>query len=63
MGEPAAFRKVNGAKRQSQAPGLRPGETKISPEQFWTEFWTERLQALKRHMEETCGGSDAENGG
>jgi hypothetical protein len=59
MGEPAAFRKVNGAKRQSQAPGLRPGETKISPEQFWTE----RLQALKRHMEETCGGSDPDDGG
>jgi hypothetical protein len=43
---------------------------KTSAQQFWTEFWTERLQALKRHIESTQtsssdpgGGPDAEDGG
>jgi hypothetical protein len=53
MGEPAAVLTVNGTKRQSQAPAPLPGETRMSPEQFWTE----RLQALKRHIESTQTGS------
>jgi len=72
MGQPAVVLKVSGTKRQSQGPVPRPGGTGISPEQFWTEFWTERLEALKRHIESTQasssetapgGGPDAENGG
>jgi len=53
MGQPAAVFIVNGTTRQSRAPALYPGETGISPEQFWTE----RLQALKRHLESTQTGS------
>jgi len=40
MGQPAAVFIVNGTTRQSRAPALYPGETGISPEQFWTQFWT-----------------------
>jgi hypothetical protein len=53
MGEPAAVFKVNGTKLQSQAPVPRPCEG-ISVEQFWSE----RLQALKRHLESTQTSSD-----
>lgn len=49
MGQPVAFFTVNGTKRHSRGPFPRPGETKTSA-QFWTEFWTERLQALQRHL-------------
>ena len=52
MGQPAAVSKVNGTKRQSQPSGLRPGETRMPPEQFWTEW----LQAFKRHIEDTQAG-------
>jgi len=51
MGEPAAFVVVNGTKRQSQGHVPRPDNTRASPQQFWAGFWTERLQALKRHIE------------
>jgi hypothetical protein len=70
MGQPVAFFTVNGTKRHSQEPVPRPGEMKTSAQQFWTEFWTERLQALKRHIESTQtsssdpgGGPDAEDRG
>ena len=64
MGQPAAFFTVNGIKRQSHAPGPRWGEAGISPEQRWTEFWTERLEALKRHIESTqASSSDTAPGG
>ena len=53
MGEPAAVFKVNGTKLQSQAPVPRLCE-EISVEQFWSE----RLQALKRHFESTQISSD-----
>ena len=55
MGQPAAFRAVNGTKRQSHAPGTRPDDTRTSAQQFWTQ----RLQALKRHLDSTqTSGSD-----
>jgi hypothetical protein len=53
MGQPAVVFKVNGTTRQSRAPASYPGETGISPEQFWTQFWAERLQALERHLKST----------
>ena len=53
MGEPAAGFKVNGTKLQSQAPVPRLCEG-ISVEQFWSEC----LQALKRHLESTQTSSD-----
>lgn len=71
MGQPVAFLAVNGTKRHSQGLVPRPGETRTSAQQFWTEFWTERLQALKRYLESTqasndepppSGGPDAEDG-
>ena len=57
MGEPAAHLTVNGTKLQSQGacPRLCEG---ISVEQFWTQFWNEGLQALKRHIESTQTSSD-----
>lgn len=69
MGQPVVFFTVNGTKRQNQGPVPRPGETRTSA-QFWTDFWTERLQAFKCYLEstqtsstDTGGGSDAEDGG
>ena len=53
MGEPAAVFKVNGTKLQSRAPVPCRCEG-ISVEQFWSE----RLQALKRHLESTQTSSD-----
>ena len=58
MGEPAAVFKVNGTKVQSQAPAPRLCEG-ISVEQFWSE----RLQALKRHLESTQTSSDTRPAG
>ena len=57
MSEPAAFLMVNDTKRQSQGHILRPDNTRTSPQQFWTGFWTERLQALKRHIENAQASS------
>ena len=69
-GQPVAFFTVNGTSRQNQGPILRPGKTSTSARQFWTEFWTECLQALKRHLDstqasstDTGGGPDADRGG
>ena len=53
MGEPAAVFKANGTKLQSQLPVPRLCEG-ISVEQFWSE----RLQALKRYLESTQTSSD-----
>ena len=53
MGEPAAVFKANGTKLQSHAPVPRLCEG-ISVEQLWSE----RLQALKRHLESTQTSSD-----
>jgi hypothetical protein len=58
MGEPAAVFTVNGTKLQSRAPVPRPYEA-ISVEQFWSE----RLQALKRHLESTQTSSDTRPAG
>ena len=58
MGEPAAVFKVNGTKLHSQAPVPRLCEG-ISVEQFWSE----RLQALKRHLESTQISSDTRPAG
>ena len=55
MGQPVAFFTVNGTKRHGQAPVPRPGDTRTSAQQFWTE----RLQTLKRHLESTQA-SDSE---
>jgi hypothetical protein len=73
MGQPGAFFTVNGKKRQSQAPVRRPDDARTSAQQFWTEFWngfwTERLEALKRHLDRApatnsdTGGPDAEEDG
>jgi hypothetical protein len=61
---------VNGTKRQSQGHVPRLDDTRASA-QFRTEFWTERLQVLKRHIESAqtsssesapSGGPDAEDG-
>ena len=52
-GQPAAFFTANGAKRRSRGPVPRPDESSSSARQFLTEFWTERLQALKRHIDST----------
>jgi hypothetical protein len=49
MGQPVAFLTVNGTKRHSQEPVPRRDEARTSVQQFWTE----RLQALKRHIEST----------
>ena len=57
MGEPAAVFKVNGTKLQSQAPVPRLCEG-ISVEQFWSE----RLQTLKRYLESTQTSSDTAGG-
>jgi len=72
MGQPAVVFKVNGTTRQNRAPASYPGETGISPEQFWTQFWAARLQALDRHLKSTQtsssdpgpsgAGPDAEDG-
>jgi hypothetical protein len=69
MGEPAAFFTVNGTKRQSKGHVPHPDDTRTSA-QFWTEFWTERLQALKRYLDsaptsssDTGGGPDVEDDG
>ena len=53
MGGPAAVFKVSGTKLQSQAPVPRLC-VGISVEQSWSE----RLQALKRHLESTQTSSD-----
>ena len=58
MGEPAAVFKMNGTKLQSQAPVPRLCE-RISVEQFWSEY----LQALKRHLERTQTSSDTRPAG
>ena len=58
MGEPAAVFKVNGTKLQSQAPVPRLCQG-ISVEQFWSE----RLQAFKRHFESTQTSSDTRPAG
>jgi hypothetical protein len=58
MGEPAAVFTVNGTKLQSQAPVPRLCEG-ISAERFWSE----RLQALKRHLESTQTSSDTRPAG
>jgi hypothetical protein len=69
MGQPVPFSTVNGTKRHSQAPVPRPDDMRTSAQQFWTEFWTERLQALKRHLGSAqagstdTGGPDAEDDG
>jgi hypothetical protein len=70
MGQPMPFCTANGTKRQSQAHVPRPDGTRTSAQQFWTEFWTERLQALKRFLDssqasssDTGGGPDAEGDG
>jgi len=70
MGQAVPFFTVNGTKRQSQGHVPRPNDTRTSAQQFWTEFWTERLQALKRHLDcaqtgssDTGGRADAEGGG
>ena len=56
MGEPAAHLTVNGTKRQSHGHVPRPG--RALPQQFWAGFWTERLEALKRHIENAQAGAD-----
>ena len=70
MGQPVAFFTVNGTKRHSQRPVPHLGDTRTSAQQFWTKSWTERLQALKRHLDrtqasssDTGGGPDAEDDG
>jgi hypothetical protein len=50
MGQPAAFFTVNGTKHHSHAPGPRWAAAGVSPEQCRTQFWTERLEALKRRV-------------
>lgn len=57
IGQPVPFFTVNGTKRHSQGHVPHPDDTKASAQQFWTEFWTERLQALKRHIESTQASS------
>ena len=57
MGEPAAFVVVNDTQRQNQGHVPRPDNTRASPQQFWAGFWTERLQALKRHIENAQASS------
>jgi len=51
MSDPAAHLTVNATKRHSNGHVPRPDDAKTSPQQFWARFWTERLQALKRHIE------------
>ena len=63
MGQPVASFTVNGTKRHSHAPGPRPDDRRTSAQQFWTEFWTERLQALKRHLDSTQASSSDAGGG
>jgi len=63
MGQPVAIFTVNGTKRHSQRPVPHLGNTGTSAQQFWTEFWTERLQALKRHLDSTQAGSSDTGGG
>lgn len=64
-GQPVVFFTVNGTKRHSQELAPRPDDTRTSVQQFWTEFWTERLQALNRHIESTraCSSEPAPSGG
>jgi len=69
-GQPVPYFTLNGTKRNSQGPVLRPDDTETAAQQFWTQFWTERLQALKRHLDsaqasssDTGGGTDAEDDG
>jgi hypothetical protein len=66
MGQPEPFFTVNGTKRHSQGPVPRPDDLRTSAQQFWTEC----LQALKRHLgsaqtgsPDTGGGPDAEDDG
>jgi hypothetical protein len=70
IGQPVRFFTVNGTKRHSQGHVPRPDDTRTSAQPFWTEFWTERLQALKRHLEsapastsDTGSGLDAGDDG
>ena len=64
-GQPVPYFTLNGTKRNSQGPVLRPDDTETA-----AQFWTERLQALKRHLDgaqasssDTGGGPDAEDDG
>ena len=57
MGEPAAHLTVNGTKRQSHGHVPRPDHRRALPQQFWAGFYTERLQALKRHIENAQASS------
>ena len=70
MNQPLGFFTANGTKRQGQGPVPRPDDTRASVRQFWNEFWTERLQALKRFLEsaqargsDTGGRPDTEDDG
>jgi len=70
-GQPVPCFTLNGTKRNSQEPVPHPDDgTETSAQQFWTQFWTERLQALKWHLDsaqasssDTGGGPDAEDDG
>ena len=69
-GQPVPCFTLNGTKRNSQGPVLRPEDTETAAQQFWTQFWTERLQALKCHLDcaqtgssDTGGRADAQGCG
>jgi len=72
MGQRVVFFEVNGTKRRARHLACAWARRKL-PQQFWAEFWTERLQTLKRHLESTqttssdpgpsSGGPEAEDGG
>jgi len=69
-GQPVPYFPLNGTKRYSQGPVLRPDDAGTSTQQFWTQFWTRRPQALKWHLDsaqasssDTSGGPDAEDDG
>ena len=69
-GQPMPCFTLNGTRRNSLGLVLRPDDTETAAQQFWTQFWTERLQALKRQLDsaqanssDTGGGPDAEDDG
>jgi len=57
MGKPTAHLTVNGTSATATDMSRAPDDRRALPQQFWAAFWTERLQALQRHIENAQASS------